>query len=156
RILFWMVMRTPYQKNRIMAFIDPWKDPLGTGFHIIQSLLAVGSGGILGVGLGQSRQKFSYLPQQFTDFIFSILCEEGGLILAGFVVALFLVFLFRGLRIGLNHPDPFAKLLAIGFSTLIVLQAFMNMMVAVALLPTTGIPLPFISYGGTSLVVSMF
>jgi len=156
RILFWMVMNTPYQKNRILAFIDPWKDPLGVGFHIIQSLLAVGSGGILGVGLGQSRQKFSYLPQQFTDFVFSILCEEGGLILATFVILLFLVLLFRGLRIGLNHPDAFAKLVAIGFTAQLVLQGFMNMMVATALLPTTGIPLPFISYGGTSLIVSMF
>lgn len=156
RILFWMVMRTPYQKNRILAFIDPWKDPLGVGFHIIQSLLAVGSGGILGVGLGQSRQKFSFLPQQFTDFVFAILCEEGGLVLATFVILLFLVLLFRGLRIGLNHPDPFAKLVAIGFTSQLVLQGFMNMMVATSLLPTTGIPLPFISYGGTSLVVSMF
>jgi cell division protein FtsW len=156
RILFWMVMRTSYQKNRILAFIDPWKDPLGVGFHIIQSLLAVGSGGILGVGLGQSRQKFSFLPQQFTDFVFAILCEEGGLVLATFVILLFLVLLFRGLRIGLNHPDPFAKLVAIGFTSQLVLQGFMNMMVATAVLPTTGIPLPFISYGGTSLVVSMF
>jgi cell division protein FtsW len=156
RVLLWHIWQTPYQKQRILAFMDPWKDPLGIGFQMVQSLLAVGSGGILGLGLGQSRQKVDFLPQQFTDFIFAIIAEEGGLLVAGLIVILFIIFLFRGLRLALLLKNPYEQLLVCGLTVSIVMQAFLNMMMVLALTPTTGIPLPFISYGGTSLWVSLF
>jgi cell division protein FtsW len=156
RVLLWHIWQTPYQKQRILAFMDPWKDPLGIGFQMVQSLLAVGSGGILGLGLGQSRQKVDFLPQQFTDFIFAIIAEEGGLLVAGLIVILFIIFLFRGMRLALLLKSPYEQLLACGLTVSIVIQAFLNMMMVLALAPTTGIPLPFISYGGTSLMVSLF
>lgn len=149
-------LTSPYRLNRVIAFIDPWKDPQGVGFHIVQSLLAVGSGGLFGLGLGASRQKFFYLPQQFTDFIFAILCEELGFMGGVGVVALFLMFAARGFRIAFMVEDKFNSLLAVGLISWITLQAIVNIMVVLGLLPTTGIPLPFISYGGTATIIGLF
>jgi cell division protein FtsW len=145
-----------YRLRRMMAFIDPWKDPQGVGFHIVQSLLAIGSGGLFGLGLGASRQKFFYLPQQFTDFIFAILCEELGFIGGAAVVILFVLFAGRGLKLAFSVEDKFASLLATGLVSWITLQALINLLVVVGLLPTTGIPLPFISYGGTAIIITLF
>ncbi len=145
-----------YRLRRLLAYLDPWQDPQGIGFHIIQSLLAVGSGGILGLGLGASRQKFFYLPQQFTDFIFAILCEELGFIGGMGVVVLFILFAVQGFRIALSSTDGFKNLLAAGLVSWITLQALVNIMVVLGLIPTTGIPLPFISYGGTATVINLF
>jgi cell division protein FtsW len=147
---------SPYRLRRLLAYLDPWKDPQGIGFQIIQSLLAIGSGGLLGLGLGASRQKYFYLPQQFTDFIFAILCEELGFIGGVGVVILFALFAARGLRIALGAGDPFKNLLAVGLVSWITVQALMNIMVVVGLIPTTGIPLPFISYGGTATIINFF
>ena len=149
-------MSSPYRLRRLTAFIDPWKDPQGIGFHIIQSLLAVGSGGIFGLGLGASRSKFFYLPQQFTDFIFAIICEELGFIGGATVVVLFVIFAVRGFRIAVNCAQRFQLLLATGLVSWLTFQALINMLVVIGLLPTTGIPLPFISYGGTATIVSLF
>jgi cell division protein FtsW len=147
---------SPYRLRRMIAFINPWKDPQGVGFHIVQSLLAVGSGGLFGLGLGASRQKFFYLPQQFTDFIFAILCEELGFVGGLGVIILYIVFAARGFRIAFMTSDNFNFLLATGLVSWLTVQALMNLMVVVGLLPTTGIPLPFISYGGTATIVSLF
>jgi cell division protein FtsW len=144
-----------YKRARIFAFLDPWKDPQNTGFHIVQSLLALGSGGVLGLGLGASRQKFFYLPEQYTDFIFAILGEELGLLGALGVIALFVIFAFRAVRIALAAPDRFGLLLALGCTLLIVIQAFVNIGVVTSSWPVTGVPLPFVSFGGTSLSVSL-
>ncbi|MCX5751449.1 MAG: putative lipid II flippase FtsW [Candidatus Saganbacteria bacterium] len=149
-------LKSAYRLKRFVAYLDPWKDPQGSGFHIIQSLLAVGSGGIFGLGLGQSKQKFFYLPQQTTDFIFAILCEETGLIGATIVVLLFLGFVLRALKIAREAPSRFYMLMATGATMWIAIQAFLNLSVVIGLLPTTGIPLPFISYGGTSIVMLLF
>jgi cell division protein FtsW len=146
---------SPYKRARIFAFLDPWKDPQNTGFHIVQSLLALGSGGLFGLGLGASRQKFFYLPEQYTDFIFAILGEELGLLGALGVVALFVVFAFRAVRLALAAPDRFGMFLALGCTLLIVIQAFVNIGVVTSSWPVTGVPLPFVSFGGTSLVVSL-
>ncbi len=147
---------SPYRWKRIVAFLDPWKDPQGTGFHIIQSLIAIGSGGIFGFGAGNSRQKFLYLPEQYTDFIFSIICEELGFLGASVLIILFLFLISRAIRICRLAPDAYSMLIASGLAGYIGLQAVINMGVATGALPTTGIPLPLISYGGTSLVVTMF
>lgn len=147
---------SPYRWRRIIAFLDPWKDPLGTGFHMIQSLIAIGSGGLFGFGPGNSRQKFLYLPEQYTDFIFAILCEELGFVGAVVLILLFVAFIARSIRICRQAPDAYSSLIAGGLAGYIGLQAFINMAVATATLPTTGITLPFISYGGTSLIVTLF
>ncbi len=149
-------LSSPYRMQRLIAFLNPWKDPKGAGFHIIQSLFAVGSGGLFGLGLGASRQKFFYLPQQFTDFIYAILCEELGFIGGAGVIVLFLIFAARGIRIAITASDNFSFLLATGLVSWIVIQSLINLMVVVGLLPTTGIPLPFISYGGTATIVNLF
>lgn len=147
---------SPYRKKRLLAYIDPWKDPKGIGFHIIQSLIAVGSGGLFGLGLGGSRQKFLYLPEQYTDFIFAVLCEEIGFLGALLVILLFIGVAVRGYYIARKSFDDFGSLLALGLSSSIILQALINMGVVVGVVPTTGIPLPFISFGGTSLIVSLY
>lgn len=149
------ILSSPYKRARILAFIDPWKDPQNTGFHIVQSLLALGSGGVFGMGLGLSRQKFFYLPEQYTDFIFAIVGEELGLIGALLVVALFLFFAYRATKIALSAPDDFGFFLAVGCTALIVIQAFVNIGVTTSSWPVTGVPLPFISFGGSSLIVSL-
>jgi cell division protein FtsW len=144
-----------YRRARILAFLDPWKDPQNTGFHIVQSLLALGSGGVFGLGLGASRQKFFYLPEQYTDFIFSILGEELGLLGTALVLVLFVVFAYRAIRIALRAPDRFGFFLAVGCTSVIVIQAFINIGVVTSSWPVTGVPLPFVSFGGSSLVVSL-
>jgi len=144
-----------YRRDRILSFLNPWADPQGEGFHIIQSLYAIGSGGLFGLGLGQSRQQFLYLPESHTDFIFSILSEELGFIGACVVILLFMVFLWRGLKISFVSPDAFASLLAAGITAGIVLQAIINIGVVTGSMPITGITLPFISFGGTSLLFTM-
>ncbi|HVA33826.1 MAG TPA: putative lipid II flippase FtsW, partial [Candidatus Baltobacteraceae bacterium] len=149
------ILASPYRRARIFAFMNPWKDPENTGFHIVQSLLALGSGGLFGVGLGASRAKFFYLPEQYTDFIFSILGEELGLIGGLAVVALFITFAYRAIKIALAAPDRFGFFVAIGCTATIVVQAFVNIGVVTSSWPVTGVPLPFISFGGSSLVVNL-
>ncbi len=149
------IVASPYKRARIFAFLDPWKDPQNTGFHIVQSLLALGSGGLFGVGLGASRAKYFYLPEQYTDFIFSILGEELGLIGALVVVVLFVVLAYRAVRIAMAAPDRFGFFLSVGCAALIVIQAFINIGVVSSSWPVTGVPLPFISFGGSSLIVNL-
>lgn len=149
------ILTSPYKRARIFAFIDPWKDAQNTGFHIVQSLLALGSGGLMGVGLGESRAKFFYLPEQYTDFIFSILGEELGLAGTIAVIVLFIVFAYRSIRIAVAAPDRFGFFLASGCTAMIVIQAFVNIGVVTSSWPVTGVPLPFISFGGSSLIVSL-
>ncbi|MGQ5711852.1 stage V sporulation protein E [Desulforudis sp. 1031] len=145
----------PYRLKRLLAFLDPWQDPQGSGFHIIQSLYALGSGGLFGTGLGQGKQKFLYLPEQHTDFIFAVIGEELGFVGATLIIILFMLFVWRGLRIAVASPDPFASLLATGITGGIVLQAIINIGVVTGSLPVTGITLPFISFGGTSLLFTL-
>ncbi len=147
---------SPYRMRRLISFLDPWADPQGSGYQIIQSLIAVSSGNILGLGLGNSKQKFLYLPQQYADFIFAIMCEELGLIGASVFIALMIFFLIRGLIIANRTSDFFLSLLASGIMLLFAVQSFLNIAVVLGLVPTTGLPLPFISYGGTSIVISLF
>lgn len=149
------ILGEEYRRRRLLAFLDPWADPQGAGFHIIQSLLALGSGGLWGVGLGNSRQKFFYLPERHTDFIFSILGEELGVIGTGAVVGLFALFAYRGFRIARRAPDQFGSLLAAGITMMVVLQAVLNIGVTTGLLPITGVPLPFLSFGGSSILFTM-
>jgi len=149
-----MIRIFDYQRQRIEAFLDPWKDPQGSGYHIIQSLSALGAGGWFGLGLGQGIQKRGYLPEAHTDFIFSVIGEELGLVGTLVVLALFAIFIWRGLRISQRSKDPFARSLALGITCLIGLQALINMGVTVHLLPTKGLPLPFVSFGGSSLIIS--
>lgn len=153
--VFLMIIREPYRMKRILVFLDPWKDPLVTGYQIIQSFLAFQSGGWTGLGLGESRQKLFYLPEAHTDFIFSILGEEFGFGGTSFVCLLFFLFIFFGFRIAVRAKSPFGKFLAMGLVSMIGLQAFLNMGVVTGILPTKGLPLPFISYGGTSLMMTM-
>lgn len=154
-LLWFMVISVPYRRARLFAFLDPERDPLGSGFQALQSLIAVGSGGVLGLGPGESVQKLYFLPYPHSDFIFAIVSEELGLVGGLIVVGLFAALLWRGVRAGLRAPDPFGRFLAWGFAVLIALQAFLNISVAIALVPTKGIPLPFLSYGGSSLVASL-
>jgi cell division protein FtsW len=155
-LVLWILVKIePYRLDRISAFLDPGADPQGIGYQINQALLAVGSGGILGVGLGHSRQKFNYLPEPVGDSIFAVIGEELGLIGAAMLVILFVALAMRGIKIAKNAPDMFGKLLAAGITIWIVMQAFINISANIALVPLTGIPLPFISYGGTSLVFLM-
>ena len=149
------ILASPYKRARIFAFINPWKDAQNTGFHIVQSLLALGSGGLLGVGLGESRAKFFYLPEQYTDFIFSVLGEELGVWGTITVIVLFIVFAYRAIRIAIAAPDRFGFFLATGCTALIVIQAFVNIGVVTSSWPVTGVPLPFISFGGSSLIVCL-
>jgi cell division protein FtsW len=149
------ILSSPYKRARILAFLDPWKDRQDAGFHIVQSLLALGSGGLFGVGLGASRQKFFYLPEQYTDFIFSILGEELGLLGALVVVVLFVILAYRAIRIALRAPDRFGFFLAVGCTSIIVIQAFINIGVVTSSWPVTGVPLPFVSFGGSSLLVNL-
>jgi cell division protein FtsW len=153
--LYLLVTMAPYRARRLGAFLRPEDDPLGSGFQITQSLIAVGSGGASGVGLGQSLQKLYYLPHPHSDFVFSIVCEELGMVGALVVLSLFGVLLWRGARAGLRAPDRFGSLLALGVTALLGIQALTHISVALALVPTKGIPLPFVSYGGSSLVSTL-
>ncbi|HEX6907416.1 MAG TPA: FtsW/RodA/SpoVE family cell cycle protein, partial [Terriglobales bacterium] len=135
--------------------LNPWADPQGHGFHIIQSMIAVGTGGLMGVGLMEGKEKLFYLPEPHTDFIFAATAEEVGLVGSVVIVGLFLLFLYRGIRAAVLIQDTFGKLLAVGITSMVVLQALFNISVVLGILPTKGIPLPFISYGGTSLFVTL-
>ena len=150
-----MLIFTPFRMRRLVAFINPWADAQGTGYQVVQSLIAVGSGGQHGLGFAQGRQKLLFLPFAHSDFIFAVIGEELGLIGALIVIFVFAVFLWRGMRAALRAPDRFGMLLGIGIVVGIVAQALLNMSVVLALLPTKGIPLPFISYGGSSLVPTL-
>ncbi|MCD6187373.1 MAG: putative lipid II flippase FtsW [Desulfuromusa sp.] len=154
-LVYFLVMQVDYRRRRIMAFLDPWDDPFDTGFQIIQSMVAFGKGGVLGQGLGVGEQKLFYLPEAHTDFIFSVIGEELGLVGTFIIAALFLMLILCGIRIALRCQDPFGKYLAFGLTLLLGLEAFVNLAVCMGLLPTKGLALPFISYGGTSLVVSL-
>jgi len=154
-IVYLLIVRVPYRYARMQAFLFPSTDPQGRGFQLIQSLIAVGSGGLTGVGLMDSRQKLFYLPEAHTDFIFAVLCEELGFIGALVLIALFVWYAWRGLRTAWRAPDDFGRLLALGITALVAGQAFINLSVVVGLMPTKGIPLPFISYGGSSLMVML-
>lgn len=151
----WKVFEEAYRLERVFAFLDPWADPYGSGWQVIQSLVAIGSGGLFGVGLGAGVQKRSYLPEPQTDFIFAVVGEELGLAGTLLVVTLFLFVAWRGVRVALRAPTPFARLLAAGLTTLVTLQALLNMMVCTSLVPTKGLPLPFFSAGGSALVVDL-
>ncbi|MBQ4629517.1 MAG: putative lipid II flippase FtsW [Clostridia bacterium] len=146
------MISAPYRMARVTAFFDPFKDSSGTGFQIVQSLYAIGSGGFFGLGLGQSRQKHLFLPEPQNDFIFSVICEELGFIGAALVVVLFVFLVWKGLKIASNAPDAFSRLLVIGIIGLIAVQVIINIAVVTSSIPATGMPLPFFSYGGTSLV----
>jgi cell division protein FtsW len=150
-----MISATSYQMERVQTFLDPFRDPLGAGYNTIQALLALGLGGITGLGLGESRMKYLYLPAPSTDFIFAIIGEEWGLIGSLAVVALFVVIAYQGYRIAITAPDTFSGLVACGITTWLVVQACINMMVVTALMPVTGIPLPFISAGGSALTINL-
>lgn len=150
-----LILSAPYRIKRITSFLDPWEDPLGSGFQIIQSLYAIGPGGLFGLGLGQSRQKFFYLPEPQTDFIFAILSEELGFIGGSFVILLFALLLWRGIRIALGAPDLFGSFLAVGIIAMIAIQVMINIGVVIGLMPVTGITLPFLSYGGSSLTLML-
>jgi len=153
--VYLFIRMEPYRLHRILAFVDPWSDPLNTGFQAIQSVVALGSGGFAGLGLGHSIQKYQWLPFAHTDFIFAIVGEETGLLGTSAVLALFGLFAYRGYRVALKAPDAFGSLLACGVTTWIALQALINIAAVTVTLPTTGIPLPFISYGGSSLAITL-
>jgi cell division protein FtsW len=154
-ILAILILSAPYRRQRIIAFLNPWADPKGTGFQIIQSQLALGSGGLFGVGLGHSRQKLFYLPAAHTDFIFSIIGEELGLLGTVGVIILFIYFILQGLKVVKEAPDSFGYFLALGLVSLICFRSIVNIGVSCGLLPTKGLPLPFISYGGSSFIFDM-
>jgi cell division protein FtsW len=153
--LYFLIFHVAYRRNRILAFLDPYSDPQGRGFHIIQSLIAVSTGGITGVGLMEGKQKLFYLPEPHTDFIFAVTAEEVGLVGTLIIVALFSIFLWRGIRTAMRTQDMFGRFLAIGITSMVVLQAFINISVVLGMMPTKGIPLPFISYGGSSLFITL-
>jgi cell division protein FtsW len=154
-VVFYLISHTAYRLNRWWAFLNPWEDPQGFGFQIIHSFLAFGSGGLLGVGIGNSKQKLFYLPEPHTDFILAIIAEEIGFIGVSVLLILFAVVVARGIKIALDAPELFGAYLAMGISCMLGLQVLVNMGVVMALLPTKGLTLPFISYGGSSLVVSL-
>jgi cell division protein FtsW len=153
--LFLLITQVSYRQARLMAFLDPGSDPQGAGFQLLQSLIAVGSGGFTGVGLMESKQKLFYLPEAHTDFIYAVICEELGFLGARVVIVLFAIYGWRGMRAALSAPDGFGRLLALGITTMVMSQALINFAVVLGLVPTKGIPLPFISYGGSSLLVML-
>jgi cell division protein FtsW len=150
-----LLIFVPFRMRRIITFLNPWADPRGNGFQVVQSLIAIGSGGPDGLGFAQGKQKMLFLPFAHSDFIFSVIAEELGLVGALAVIAVFALFLWRGIRASLLAPDRFGMLLSLGLVTAIVAQALFNISVVLSLVPTKGIPLPFISYGGSSLVPTL-
>ncbi len=154
-VIYIVVMGSAYRRRRTLAFLNPWEDPLGDGFQIIQSLIAVGTGGVWGKGLMNGVQKLFYLPEPHTDFIYSAISEELGLVGATAVLLCFSVVTWRGLRVALRAPDAFGAFLALGLTTMVVVQAFINISVVLGLMPTKGIPLPFVSFGGSSLLINL-
>src|SRR5246127_145942 len=153
--LYFLIFHVSFRRARILAFLNPYADSQKAGFHIIQSLIAVGTGGVTGTGLMEGKQKLFYLPEPHTDFIFAVTAEELGLVGAMFVVALFAIFLWRGTRTALRTSDLFGRYLAVGITSMVILQAFINISVVLGLMPTKGIPLPFVSYGGSSLFITL-
>lgn len=153
--LYALLYFSEYRRRRVLAFLDPWADPLGDGYQMIQSMIAVGTGGLSGRGLMGGVQKLFYLPEPHNDFIYSVISEELGLLGATMVLACFCVITWRGLRTALRAPDRFGSLLALGLTTMIAFQALFNISVVLGLLPTKGIPLPFVSYGGSSLLINL-
>jgi cell division protein FtsW len=149
------ILLEPFRIKRVLNFLDPWQDPKGTGYQLIQSLLALGSGGITGVTLGKSRQKAYYIPEPHNDFIFAIIGEELGLIGCTLVIILFLVLIWRGIRTSMRAKDTYGTLLAVGITSVIAIQAIINIAVVTGSMPVTGVPLPFISYGGSSLLFNL-
>ena len=154
-LLYLLITHVSYRQARLTAFLDPGSDPQGAGFQLLQSLIAVGSGGFTGVGLMESKQKLFYLPEAHTDFIYAVICEELGFIGAIVVIALFLAYGWRGLRAAFGAPDGFGRLLALGITAMVLSQALINFAVVLGMVPTKGIPLPFVSYGGSSLLVML-
>ena len=150
-----LIIMAPYRMKRIVSFLNPWSDPLGSGFQIIQSLYAIGPGGLLGLGLGNSIQKHFYLPEPQTDFIFAIISEEFGFLGVLIVSLLFVLIIYRGFRIAIRCENKFGKYLAFGITFQLSFQALLNLMVVVGLIPVTGVTLPFLSYGGSSLLITM-
>lgn len=148
-----LILAAPYRLKRIVTFIDPWQDATGDGWQVIQSLYAIGSGGLFGAGLGDSKQKFLYIPEPHNDFIFSIIGEELGFIGCAAVLILFAIFIWRGILIAMKSPDMFGSLLAIGITALVAIQVIINVAVVTSSMPATGMPLPFFSYGGTALFI---
>ena len=142
-----------FRLQRFITFLDPWQDASGDGWQIIQSLYAIGSGGLFGVGLGESKQKYLYIPEPHNDFIFAVLAEELGFIGCALVIALFAVLVWRGITIAMKAPDMFGNLLAAGITSMIALQVLINIAVVTSSMPVTGMPLPFFSYGGTALMI---
>jgi cell division protein FtsW len=153
--LYVLIFHVSYRRDRILAFVNPYADPQGRGFHIIQSLIAVSTGGITGLGLMEGKQKLFYLPEPHTDFIYAVTAEEFGLLGGVLLATLFAVFLWRGLRAAMKMQDMFGRYLAVGITCMVVLQAFINMSVVLGMMPTKGIPLPLVSYGGSSLFVTL-
>ena len=151
--LFLMIKIAPYRLRRITTFLNPWSDPKGEGWQVIQSLYAIGSGGLFGTGLGLSKQKYLYIPEPHNDFIFSVLAEELGFVGVVLVILLFVLFVWRGIIIATKAQDLFGSLLAIGITSLIGVQAIINIAVVTSSMPNTGMPLPFFSYGGTALIM---
>ena len=149
-----LIIIAPYRMDRITSFLNPWSDPLGTGFQIIQSLYAIGPGGLLGMGLFNSRQKHFYLPEPQTDFIFSIISEELGILGVIIVVSLFIILLYCSIKISLKTEDKFSKYLSFGLTFQMIVQTILNLSVVIGLIPVTGVTLPFLSYGGSSLLIS--
>jgi cell division protein FtsW len=154
--VYYLVMTESYRLRRIKAFLDPWQDPTDAGFQIIQSWLAFGNGGIIGQGLGEGKQKLFYLPEAHTDFIMSVVGEELGLIGVLVIAAMFFLLVHRSIRVALQAEDNFGRFLAFGIATLLGIEAFVNIAVVTGLLPTKGLALPFISYGGSSLIITLF
>ncbi|MBI4654134.1 MAG: putative lipid II flippase FtsW [Nitrospirae bacterium] len=154
-VIYKLVWSVSYRKDRILSFLDPWEDPLGKGFQLVQSFIAFGRGGLTGVGIGASKQKLFYLPELHTDFIFSLIGEETGIIGAAVVLCLFIWFFIKGIKIAQQTEDQFGYYLAIGLTMMIVNQALINFAVAVGAMPTKGLPLPFISYGGSAALINM-
>jgi cell division protein FtsW len=153
--LYFLIFHVSFRRDRILAFLNPYADRQKAGFHIIQSLIAVGTGGITGMGLMEGKQKLFYLPEPHTDFIFAVTAEELGLVGAMFVVTLFAIFLWRGMLVSSRTGDLFGRYLAVGITCMVVLQAFINISVVLGMMPTKGIPLPLVSYGGSSLFVTL-
>jgi len=148
-----LIIKAPYRLARVTTFIDPWKDATGKGWQVIQSLYAIGSGGLFGAGLGESKQKYLYIPEPHNDFIFSVLAEEIGFIGCAVVIILFAIFIWRGILIAMRSPDMFGSLIAIGITALVAIQVIINIAVVTSSMPATGMPLPFFSYGGTALFI---
>ena len=148
-----LVVLEPYRLQRVLTFLDPWQDATGDGWQVIQSLYAIGSGGLFGVGLGDSTQKYLYIPEPHNDFIFSIIGEELGFLGCALIILLFAVFIWRGILIAMKSPDMFGSLMAVGITSLIAIQVIINIAVVTSSMPATGMPLPFFSYGGTALFI---